>query len=477
MRIALLLSLVAACSIPNKFAATGDGGPGGPGGNDDGGTSDGNGGPGSSDPGAPMLTITGSPPALGNQTSATFAYSVTPSDATVECQLDSAGYMPCPPPNITFSGLADGAHTFDIRASESGHTGNAPTYAFTVDTVPPVVAIGTPPPDPTNITSGTIAFSAGDAVTVLCGFDTPTLTPCTSPVSYGPLANGQHSFLVTGTDAAGNSASKSATWTVQTVAPMLAFTHQPNTFDNSTSFTFAFTTGTATQVTCNLDGAGATPCTNSFATGALAEKAHSFVVSGKDTAGNATSITAMWTSDFTPPALSAISGPASPTKSTTATFTWTVNEGTTTCKLDSGTPVACSSPYTITVGDATHNMLVTAIDAAGNTTPRSASSWLVDSTPPTIAGFTVHNDISCAPDEFTVSFSISDANLASISCSYAGLTYNPSTNPPCTATGLTSGYLGSTNKSFSVTATDVAGNVTTRTNSVTTSPILDDCGD
>jgi len=262
---------------------------------------------------------------------------------------------------------------------------------------------------------------------------------------------------------------------VQTVAPVLAFTSKPNTFDKSTSFTFMFTTGTATQVTCSLDGGTAAPCTNSFNTGALAERTHSFVVSGKDAAGNLTSITANWTSDFTAPVLSAISGPGTPTKSTSASFSWTVNEGTTTCKLDNGTPVSCSSGYTITVGDGTHNMLVTATDAAGNTTPRSASSWLVDSTPPVIAGFAVMNDISCAPDEFTVSFSISDANLASISCSYAGMTYNPGTNPPCTANGLTSIYLGSTNKLFSVTATDVAGNVTTRSNNATTTAIVDGC--
>ena len=89
-----------------------------------------------------------------------------------------------------------------------------------------------------NQSTAHIVFAAGaDAVTVTCQIDGNAAVACTSPVDYTGLADSSHTFTVHATDAAGNTATKSATWTVDTMAPTVAIT------------------GTRTPVECELDGA------------------------------------------------------------------------------------------------------------------------------------------------------------------------------------------------------------------------------
>ncbi len=61
-----------------------------------------------------------------------------------------------------------------------------------------------------------------------CSLDGGAWAPCTSPVSRTGLGDGTHSVSVRATDAAGNtSAVDSTSWTVDTVAPVVAITEAP----------------------------------------------------------------------------------------------------------------------------------------------------------------------------------------------------------------------------------------------------------
>jgi hypothetical protein len=57
--------------------------------------------------------------------------------AQFECRLDGSDYAPCASP-YTFSGLADGSHTFGVRATDTA--GNVetvpPVYTWTIDSTP-----------------------------------------------------------------------------------------------------------------------------------------------------------------------------------------------------------------------------------------------------------------------------------------------------------------------------------------------------
>jgi Ca2+-binding RTX toxin-like protein len=71
---------------------------------------------------APATHITGEPDARTAATDATFAFTADDAGGSTvagfECQLDGAGYAPCAS-GIAYAGLADGRHTFNVRAADA----------------------------------------------------------------------------------------------------------------------------------------------------------------------------------------------------------------------------------------------------------------------------------------------------------------------------------------------------------------------
>jgi uncharacterized protein len=95
----------------------------------------------------PDTTITSNPPTLTNSTSASFSFSgtddVTPSGSlTFECDLDGGGFSLCSSPQ-TYNSLADGSHTFQVRATdEAGNIDPTPaSFTWTIDTVAPTISV------------------------------------------------------------------------------------------------------------------------------------------------------------------------------------------------------------------------------------------------------------------------------------------------------------------------------------------------
>jgi hypothetical protein len=83
----------------------------------------------------PIVSFSAAPPAWTSSTAASFGFGANEA-ATFECRLDGAAYGSCASPQ-TVSGLADGGHVFDVRATDSvGHVGIG-SRTWTVDTVAP----------------------------------------------------------------------------------------------------------------------------------------------------------------------------------------------------------------------------------------------------------------------------------------------------------------------------------------------------
>jgi hypothetical protein len=83
--------------------------------------------------------------------------------------------------------------------------------------------------------------------------------------------------------------------------------------------------------------------------------------------------------------------PSDPTTTPEATFTWTESTSGVSfqCKIDSGSWLSCSSPYSFTVdanSNGTHQFLVRAVDTAGNTSGSASFSWKVNKIDFGIAG-------------------------------------------------------------------------------------------
>ena len=150
--------------------------------------------------------------------------------------------------------------------------------------------------------------------------------------------------------------------------------------------------------------------------------------------------------DTTAPETQIDSGPASPTNSTSAAFTFSADEiSTFECQLDGGGFGACASPYAVV--DGSHVFDVRATDLAGNTDATPAShAWTVDATSPmVVSSLRVHATPTAQNAvKFTVTFS-----------------------EPVTGVDTTDFFL-TTTKVNGATVTEVTGSGTTYTVTATT---------
>jgi len=184
---------------------------------------------------APDTSIDSTPSNPTNSNSASFSFSGTdnitpPGSLTFACKLDAGSFSACTSPQ-TYNSLADGSHTFQVRAIDgAGNVDPAPaSFTWVIDTTAPDTTITSNPPALTNSTSASFTFSGTDAggsgvASFECKLDGGSFGLCTSPQSYSSLADGSHTFQVSAIDAVGNfdPTPASFTWTIDTVTPTIS---------------------------------------------------------------------------------------------------------------------------------------------------------------------------------------------------------------------------------------------------------------
>ena len=82
----------------------------------------------------PDTTITGGASGTVTTPSASLTFTSSERGSTFECQLDAGSWGACTSPK-SYSGLANGSHTFDVRATDApGNTDASPaTRTWTVN--------------------------------------------------------------------------------------------------------------------------------------------------------------------------------------------------------------------------------------------------------------------------------------------------------------------------------------------------------
>jgi Big-like domain-containing protein len=349
----------------------------------------------------PTITIAG-PPAQSNATSGSFSFSANESVTGYECRLDGAAYASCTSPH-GFGPLADGAHTFDVKAVAdlAGNAGTPASYGWTIDTVPPNTSITSNPALLSNDASPSFGFSATQMGSSFeCSLDGGGFGTCTDPKSYSGLLDGAHTFQVHAIDLAGNvdPSPASYAWTIDATPPDTSIGPSfPAALTIATGATFDFSsTESPASFECSRDGAAFTACSSPKTYSALADGSHTFQVHAIDNASNTdpTPASYAWTIDTTPPVTSI--GPTTPpanTPSSSATFDLASNEPGSTfeCRLDGAGFAPCTTPMNYAgLADGTHVFDLRATDPVGNVDTSPASYiWTIDnvapSTPPLTA--------------------------------------------------------------------------------------------
>src|ERR687896_109259 len=246
---------------------------------------------------APETTIDSGPEDPTNETGARFEVS-SEAGATFQCSLDGAAFGAC----VDYEGLAEGGHTFRVRATDrAGNVDATPaSYTWAVDLTAPETTVDSGPADPTNETGARFEFSSEAGATFQCSLDDAGFGAC---VDYEGLAEGSHTFEVRAIDAAGNADSTPAgyTWTVDTVAPTATIDRRPSDPGNSAAASFEFSANEDATFECRLDSELATgfgSCSSPQAYADLADGSHTFEVRATDAAGNrGVAVAYTWTID------------------------------------------------------------------------------------------------------------------------------------------------------------------------------------
>jgi hypothetical protein len=353
---------------------------------------------------APQTTIATGPSGLTRTDAAAFWFSADDQDATFECRLDAGAWEDCTP-EVELEDLAEGAHAFSVRATDAaGNVEPTPaTRTWTVDTVAPGVVIDGAPAAATNDPEARVDFSspAADVDRYECALhDDPAAEidweDCASPFVRA-VGAGAWTFRVRAIDEAGNTGpEQTATWMLDTTAPVTTLGGLPTGTVSATTATATFSAdkavrrfecrmGAGTWRTC-ADASAAGQSRTSTVTG-LDDGEHTFSVRAVDLAGNVGEAqqSAPWRVDTQAPQSRIDGGPSGVVRSGEARFTFSASKpgATFTCSVDGRPAAPCSSPHTVTgLRDGAHTLDVRA--TAGGLTEASPArrTWRVDTVAP-----------------------------------------------------------------------------------------------
>jgi plastocyanin len=416
---------------------------------------------------APNTSIDSGPSGTITSASATFTFSGE-AGATFECRLDSAAFAPCTSPQA-YTNLADGEHTFAVRAKDAaGNVDATPaTGTFTVDTAAPDTTIDSGPTGIVTTGSASFTFSGSElGSTFECRMDSAAYAPCNSPQNYTNLTNGEHTFAVRARDAAGNVDPTPATRTfsVDFLEPDTTIDSGPTGTITNASPQFAFSSSEpGSTFQCRLDGPGTATgsyasCTSPRTLGPLVDGTYTFLVRATDPAGNLDPLpaTRTFTVETSVPDTSITSGPTGTTNNAAPSFAFesTKPNSTFECRLDSAAFAPCTSPQAYSnLTDGEHTFAVRAKDANGvvDATP-ATRTFTVDTAAPDT---TIDSGPSGTINTTSATFAFSSEAGATFECRLDSAAFAPCTSPQAYS------HLVEGDHTFSVRAKDAAGNVDT----------------
>jgi Ca2+-binding RTX toxin-like protein len=404
-----------------------------------------------------VIDLTG-PGAVTAETGATFTFGADESPVTFECRLDGGGWTPCGT-NETYTGLTDGSHLFEVRATDrAGNVGPVKDWAWTVVTDAPETEITSAPSGSVATTTASIEFTSPDLpVTFECSLDGAPFAPCVSPWEIAGLADGEHTAAVRAVKAGllADPTPATATWTVDTQPPVVTITSGPSGTVGVGNTSFAFTANEPSSFECKLDDGGWAACSSPHGVGSPSGGSHVFAVRATDAAGNVGApAQRTWTVDDVAPVVTITSGPDPLTTAVDATFAFTVDDpaATTSCSLDGAVFGPCTSPAGYaSLSAGSHTFRVRATDTAGNPGAVASRTWTIDNVAPVVT-ITGSPTGTISATSATIVFTVSEPGTSN-ECRLDGGGWQTCSSPAAFP-GLADG-----SHTVEVRATDPAGNV------------------
>ncbi|MDQ1687196.1 MAG: large repetitive protein [Frankiaceae bacterium] len=380
----------------------------------------------------PGVTVAVSPAISNGSPAPRATFSIAPTDTAV-CSVSQGGATlvgptACSSPwTVPVAGLADGDYVVTVRATDAlGNSGAPDSAGLRLDRVGPVDfpqitsgpgAVGN---DPTPTWSFTVA--AGETAECMFGSATQTLTPwtpCSSPVTTSSLtgrAETTYTLSIRAVDDAGNTGPVTTSDYLYDVTPPAAPSLSLSAPAGATTTVTATWPETETAI-CRVlrpDGTVASvvsPCTSpAVLTVPAVEATYTIRVRLTDAAGNTgPAASATYRYDVTAPTLApTVVGPPSG-NTTTPVFTITGTEAGESflCTWDlagtARTPVSCGPGAWVSApalsGDGLWTLTVVGKDLAGNLSPATSKTYLLDTGPPpapviTLVGKNPGNDVT-----------------------------------------------------------------------------------
>jgi hypothetical protein len=378
---------------------------------------------------APNTTITMAPPARGNVAAISISFTSDRSPATFECRLGTEAFASCASPFTRT--VAEGTHTFEVRAIAGGLTDGSPASAtFTVDTTAPDTTITAGPQGNVTATEATFTFTSSEptGATFRCRLGDAAFAACDTPRSFTGLTPGTYTFAVAAVDAAGNVDGSPATRTFTVLAAldtMIVSGPPPATQSRTATFTYTATVAAA-GFECSLDGGPFEDCDGGTVTYQdLADGEHDFAVRAvvgaqvDDTPAERT-----WTVDLTGLGAVITSGAEGGVVGASVTFTYVASAAGVTYECGLGgvfEPCAASGrTFDGLVHGTTHTFAVRARlgDLVGDPDSRM---FTVDTMPPTV-DITAPRAMQVLTGPVTVTFTVNEPGERSCSLNGTPLT-------------------------------------------------------
>ncbi len=387
------------------------------------------------DSSTPDTVIDTGPSGVSNLQNPSFTFSSPDAGggATFECSLDGAAFTTCTSPR-SYTGLNEGSHNFRVRVRDASNNldPTPATRTWTIDLTGPETTIASGPSGAVSSTSASFTFTSNETgATFECSLDGATYAACPASHTISGLAQGSRTLQVRAVDLGGNrdSSPASRTWTVDTVAPVITISAPAAAAVTPAGVSVTFSVNESAVTTCRLDGAAAQACSSGVSY-TLATGSHNVEVIAVDPATNVGMLTRTWTVDATNPDTTIATGPSGAVASTSASFTFTSDDGAATfeCGLDGGGYAACPASHNLsTLAQGSHTLLVRAVDAVGNRDTSPASrTWTVDTVAP-------NTTIATAPLALTNStsamFDFTSEVGATFECNLDGTGFAACTDP------------------------------------------------